>query len=143
MTRWSAIMMCLGLAALIQLMRIQVKHYENYDVEIVAPTGNKVETMRDVRVLRRIDDFHFRMAVQDPDNREWNEFAFTYCPTYHPTHEIQAGVTLSLLKYEDNKQDSCMDVSRDNLGYILLRGEKNEPILADLQSGQTPSQSTH
>ena len=132
MTKWTALMTCLGLLAIVSLMRLEVAHYENYDVEVVAPTGNRVETLRNVRVLRRIDDFHFRMAVQDRDSHEWNEFAFTFCPNYTPTHEIQAGVTLSLLKYEDDKEDACMDVSRDNLGYILRRGEHNEPLLADI-----------
>lgn len=142
MSRWSLMMVCMVLAGVIQLMRIQVKRYENYDVQVVAPTGYRVETLHDVRVLKRINDFRFRMAVEDSDNHEWNEFAFTFCPTYFPTKEIQAGVTLSLLKYEENTQDSCMDVSRDNLGYILLRGEKNEPIQLAV-AGQTTAQSTH
>ncbi len=129
MSKWSAMMMCIGLAALIQLMRIEVKHYENYDVQVIAPSGYKIEILRDVRVLKRIDDFRFRMAVKDPDTSTWNAFALTFCPNYEPSHEIQAGATLSLLKYEDNTKDGCMDISRDNLGYTLLRGENNEPII--------------
>jgi hypothetical protein len=128
MSRWTALMGCLCLLAIISLMRLEVRRYENYDVQVIAPSGYRVQTLRDVRVLRRIDDYHFRMSVQDQDH-EWNQFAFTFCPNYYPTHEIQAGVTLSLLKYEENTQDACMDVSKDNLGYILLRGEKNEPII--------------
>jgi hypothetical protein len=129
MSKWTAMMTCIGLAALVQLMYIEVKHYENFDVQVVAPSGYKVEILRNVRVLKRIDDFRFRMAVRDPDTKNWNAFALTFCPNYEPSQEIQAGATLSLLKYEDNTDDGCMDVSKDNLGYTLLRGDNNEPII--------------
>ena len=134
MTRWPALMTCIVLAAMLKLTAIAVQQGQHYSF-VAVPNDGKVEELHNVRVLRRIDDYTFQMAVEDQDTHKFNPFAITFCRSYMPTHEIRSGVTLSLLKYEENKQDFCMDVSKDNLGYILLRGENNVPLIAD--AGQT------
>ena len=83
-----------------------------------------------VRVVERFDDYNFRMAVQDQDTKQWNEFGFKFCKTYLPTNEMTAGTTLTLLKYQEDNLNSCGEIKAVNLGYILQRGANNEPIIS-------------
>lgn len=96
------------------------------------------QILENVKVVRRLDDFNFRLSVRDPDSGRWNEFAATFCSDFKPTPEIVAGVTLTLLKYTEDRKRYCMEIGPANLGYILLRGEHNAPIITSF-TGQTPA----
>jgi hypothetical protein len=90
----------------------------------------KIERLRDVQILERINDYDFRYQVVDPDTREWNEFIWKGCHDYVPTQEIQSGVTLLWIKYVEDKAQSCQEVGWDNLGYKLWRDDNDNPIHA-------------
>jgi hypothetical protein len=81
--------------------------------------------------LKKFDDFNFQMEVQDPDTKQWNTFGVTFCNDYRPTDEIQPGVTLTLLKDERDPRKHCFEIAPRDLGYTILRGDHNVPIIAD------------
>jgi hypothetical protein len=90
----------------------------------------KIEYLKDVQVLQRINDYDFRYQIVDPDTREWNEFVWTGCHDYVPTREIQSGTTILWIKYVEDKSQSCQEIGWDNLGYKLWRDTNDHPILA-------------
>lgn len=97
----------------------------------------KFVEMHDVRVLDRKDDFVFQMDVEDPDTHQRVPFMIRFCPDYKPTHEIQAGVILSYLKYERHDLDDCSEVAPDTLGYTLRRDDHAQPLRFDTRRTTT------
>ncbi len=93
--------------------------------------ANPVQVMYNVRVIRRMDDFNFKMAVENPNTHKMGEFAATFCSDFKPTPEIVAGTTLTELDYVEDRQNYCYEIRPKGLGYNLLRGDHNEPIVAD------------
>ena len=91
--------------------------------------GRNLDTYKNVHVLKRFDDYNFQMEVQDPDTKLWNPFGVTFCDDYLPTDEIQPGVTLTLLKGEYDRRAHCFEIAPRNLGYTILRGDHNVPII--------------
>jgi len=87
--------------------------------------------LHDVRVLGRTDDFVFQMDVEDPDTHMRIPFMIRFCPDYKPTHEIEAGVILTYLKYERHDLDNCSEIAPDSLGYTLRRDEHARPVRFD------------
>jgi len=69
--------------------------------------------------------------VEDPDTHERIPFTIRFCPDYRPTHEMQPGTVLSLLKYERRDFDNCAAVAKDNLGYIFRRDKNGRPTITD------------
>ena len=99
-----------------------------------------VQKMNRVWVKQRLSPDDFRAEVRDPDTGEWNQFTFNSCKDYPITKEIQHGVVLCLLKYEE--RPGCMSVAKDNLGYILWRDNDHNPILVANAGQATTSCST-
>ncbi len=121
--RWVLIMGCVTLAWAAQLT-VLVERKQS------ARILNPPLVYHNVRIVERFDNYRFRMAMQDPDTKQWNEFGFKFCETYLPTKEMTAGTTLTLLKYQEDNLNSCGEIKAVNLGYILLRGENNEPVIS-------------
>jgi hypothetical protein len=88
----------------------------------------RVEYLKDVQILERLNDYDFRYQIVDPDTREWNEFIWTGCHDYIPTREIQRGATLLWIKYVEDKTQSCQEVGWNNLGYKLWRDQNDHPV---------------
>lgn len=84
--------------------------------------------LKNIRVLNRMDSFLFRMDSEDPDTHQRHPFMIRFCPDYEPTREMQAGVTLTLLKYERHDFDGCASIGKRSLGYILERSQDGKPI---------------
>lgn len=82
-----------------------------------------------VWVTDRVSAEVIKALVIDPDTQEWTQFTFNGCGDYKITQEIQTGVILCLLKYEEHP--GCMSVARHNLGYELWRyhGPNSPPII--------------
>ena len=92
-------------------------------------TGDQnIVELHDVHVIDRLDAYSFKMAVYDPGMRTWNEATFRSCQDYIPSNEIQAGITLSLLKYAERTSDDCMELGAANLGYIIRRDSHGNPV---------------
>lgn len=87
-----------------------------------------------VWIRQRVSPDIFKAFVRDPDTKQWNAWTFNSCKDYPITKEIQAGVTLCLLKYE--VRPGCMSVAKHNLGYTLWRDNNDKPILTSYP-GQT------
>lgn len=88
-------------------------------------THFKIQIMHRVFVLSRDSPEVIKAMVMDPDTQEWNNFTFNGCGDYKITQEIQSGVVLCLLKYEEHP--GCMSVAKDNLGYTLWREAHDKP----------------
>jgi hypothetical protein len=99
----------------------------------------KIEYLRDVQVLDRLNDYDFSYQIVDPDTREWNEFIWTGCHDYIPTREIRKGATILWIKYVEDKADSCQEIGWDNLGYKLWRDANDHPILTAFARQTAPS----
>ncbi len=85
--------------------------------------------LKNVRILEKLDDYRYRMDVEDPDTHQRNMFSIQFCPDWTPTHEMVAGVTLTRLKYEIYPEDRCVGIAKDSMGYTLLRDDQLNPIL--------------
>jgi hypothetical protein len=83
--------------------------------------------MHNVHVLQRTSDYSFTAEVVDPATREWYPFVITSCQDWRPTDEIQAGVTLKMLQYVEDRINSCDELDGKYAGYTLLRDEPEEP----------------
>jgi hypothetical protein len=97
--------------------------------------------MHNVLVTARISPYSFRALVKDPETAEWNEFVITSCPDFEPTREIQSGVTLKLLQYVEDRTNSCDELDGKFAGYILLRDEYGNPIVASHSGPSATSKS--
>ena len=95
-----------------------------------------IQDMRSVWVQKRVSPDIFKAFVQDPDTKSWNAWTFSSCHDYPITQEIQAGVTLCVLKYEE--RPGCMSVAKHNLGYILWRDSNEQPVLTAYPGQATP-----
>lgn len=91
----------------------------------------KFVTMADVHILGKTDDYIFRMDVEDPDTHQRIPFMIRFCPDYEPTHEMQPGTVLALLKYERRDLDNCSEIARNELGYTFRRDQHGKPIRFD------------
>src|SRR5580765_1577119 len=49
--------------------------------------SNPVQTLRNVKVINRMDDYNMRLSIEDPDTHQWNEFGATFCSDFKPTPE--------------------------------------------------------
>ena len=108
MTRWSAIMLCLGLAAMLQLLRIGAHNallykYDNVQVEQTAP-------------------FEYWMV---PDGQP--KFHTTVCRDY-PEPGFTTGMVLEHVTFVD--RGSCWSLDPNlHAGYFIRRNKNGEPIL--------------
>ena len=98
--------------------------------------------MHAVHVLERLDKQTFRAEVKDPATGEWYPFVLRACPDFEPTHEIERGVTLTLLQYVEDRTRSCMELDGKYAGYILLRDENGNPIRSTFAGPPATSNST-
>lgn len=98
--------------------------------------------MHDVWVDSRTGPYTFAAWVRDPATGEWNRFIVNGCPDFEPTREIQAGVTLKLLQYVEDRSNSCDELDGKYAGYILLRDAHDNPILSTIPGPSTTSQSS-
>lgn len=96
------------------------------------------DEMRDVTIIERLDPYTFRMQVDDPDTHQPRAFGVRFCPDYEPTHEMQAGVKLTYLKFQRKDFDNCWEIAPKHLGYGLWRDHDNKPIR--FSTGQTTTE---
>lgn len=96
-----------------------------------------IRNFENVYVSERLNDYDFRMMVMNPNTQRWIPFAVNFCHDYRPTDEIQAGVVLPVLAMEENQADHCFELAPKHLGYTILRGENNEPIINMSYTRQT------
>jgi len=87
--------------------------------------------LHDVRVLQKLGDNNFRMDVRNPRQAERVQFYASFCPDSDLTPEIDAGVILQLLQYREDTRSRCMEVSRPDEGYVLLRSHDGKPLLTE------------
>lgn len=86
---------------------------------------NHTYTLHDVRVLRKYDDYKFRVQMEDG-----MPVTLQFCPTYKP--QIDPGMTLSLLVYED--KGGCKAIDDARLGYVVKRDvETGQAILTEFK----------
>jgi hypothetical protein len=78
---------------------------------------DNVITLRNVAILDRFDDYTLKMAVLNPKTNKTEPFWVTFCPDYHPTNELQPGLTLITLQYVEDQRLNCFEIAPDNLGY--------------------------
>ena len=97
--------------------------------------------MHNVWVDARTGPYTFAAWVKDPATGEWNRFIVRGCPDFEPTYEIQAGVTLKLLQYVEDRSNSCDELDGRWAGYILLRDEHDNPIITTTPGPSAASQS--
>jgi hypothetical protein len=104
---------CLGLLALIVFTHLPKLYVYQYPADTF-------------QIVQKIDPFHYKMrrvhAGLDSFSRE---FTTTFCSNYPLA--FSAGETLIWLAYEDK---GCWDVSGKELGYLFLRDDKGNVILA-------------
>ena len=108
-----------GLIALILLLRMW---------ESTKPPHYVV--MHDVWIVSRTSPQSFRALAYSIGPKEWNEFTVTSCPDWTPTLEIQAGVTLTLLQFVEDREHNCLELDGKYAGYTLLRDEHDKPIIS-------------
>jgi hypothetical protein len=78
------------------------------------------------QIVQKIDPFHYRMRrIHSGLDSFSREFTTTFCSNYPLA--FSAGETLIWLAYEDK---GCWDVSGKELGYLFLRDDKGNVILA-------------
>lgn len=73
---------------------------------------NHTYTLHDVHVLRKYDDYNFRVQVEDG-----LPVTLRFCTSYKP--QFGPGMTLSLLVYEDT--GGCKSIDDSRLGYTVKR----------------------
>lgn len=87
-------------------------------------------SLRDVHVLSRLDDYNFIVDVASSDPAQPRiQFALSSCQDFTPTHEIQAGVTLTWLGYVEDRVHHCDELDGPDAGYALERDRYNAPII--------------
>ena len=113
--KWWPIVFAAAISALLVYAAIAADRPPNYVL------------MHGVRVLERLDRQSFRAEVKDVATGEWYQFVVKSCPEFEPTHEIQGGVTLTMLQYVEDRSRSCVELDGKYAGYVLQRDREGNP----------------
>lgn len=80
------------------------------------------------KVISRLDDYNF--VIESP---EGVRLSITACRDFMPTSEIQAGVMLNWIGYDEDRVHHCDELDGTRKGYSLERDKHNVPIHHDWQ----------
>lgn len=82
---------------------------------------------QDAHVLSRLDSYNFVIDVPT-DNGQRVKLAITSCGDLMPTNEIQAGVNLKWIGYDEDRVHHCDELDGPHNGYTLERDTHGIPI---------------